>query len=234
MNRSFQELAACIDHTLLAPGILITDLRRHCREAVKNRFHAVCLLPAALPEARKLLRGSEVRLCSVVAFPHGGSTPRGKVFEALECREMGAVELDIVADLSAIRNGDYRRFSREIRMILEKTPECLHKIILEVGLLTDTEVERAIRELNDLGPAFLKTSTGTLGRPVTPVRVERIRSLLREDIGLKAAGGIRTLQQVIDFLAAGANRIGTSAGMAIFAELQAREKTAEGPSHRVI
>lgn len=217
------DLATILDHTLLGPGLTRKEIKRHCREAVQNRFKTVCLLPAALPLAAGFVRGTGVGLCSVVAFPHGGSTTLGKVFEALECWKKGAEELDIVADLSALRDGDWKKFAREIREILDKTPECRHKIILEVGLLSDRELYRAIQSLNELRPAFLKTSTGTVGPPITPEQVAAIRGLLNDDIGIKAAGGIRTLAQVEALVEAGATRIGTSAAVRIVQEFRARE-----------
>jgi deoxyribose-phosphate aldolase len=219
---TLQELVTAIDHTLLAPGLNRKEIKQHCREAVRNRFQTVCLLPSALAAATGILRGTGVGLCSVVAFPHGGSTMLGKVFEALECWKQGAAELDIVADLSALRDGDWKKFSGEIREILDKTPECRHKIIVEVGLLTDKELYRAIQVLNELKPAFLKTSTGTLGPEITPAQVEAIRGLLSGDIGIKAAGGVRTLGQVEDLLEAGASRIGTSTAIPILREFHQR------------
>lgn len=222
MLASETDLAARIDHTLLAPGVTRRELNRHCREAAAHRFHAVCVLPAYLQESARCLRGSAVKLCAAVSFPHGAATPLGKVFEALECWKLGAEELDLVADLAALRDGDGRRFANELREVMAKTPECRHKVIVEVGLLTDRELYRAIQACNELRPAFLKTSTGTVGPPVTAAQIEAIRRQLHDAVEIKAAGGIRTLAQVEDLLAAGATRIGTRAAVAIVEEFRAR------------
>jgi deoxyribose-phosphate aldolase len=159
-----------------------------------------------------VLGGSDVLLCAAVAFPHGATTLLGKTFEALEAWKLGAVELDIVLNLSAIASGDRRSIEEEVRTLMDRTRECRHKFIVETGLFTPEQLRPVLRVMNQRRPAFVKTSTGVNARGATPEDVARLRSRLHASIGIKAAGGVRTLDQVRALVEAGASRIGTSAG----------------------
>lgn len=206
------ELAARIDHTLLRPGATDEDLERHCREAIDLGFRSVCVHPARLARAGAILAGSGVRLCGVVAFPHGGATLLSKVFEALECWKAGATEVDVVLDLSAIASGDRGRIDLEVRTIMDKTSECAHKFIVETGLFTERQLEPVLGVMNQRRPAFVKSSTGVNGPGASVEAVAFLRSRLHRSIQVKAAGGIRTLEQAAALLDAGASCLGTSAG----------------------
>jgi deoxyribose-phosphate aldolase len=216
------DLAAKIDHTLLKPAASAVEIERHCREAIEHGFRGVVLHPAHLRRAAEVLEGSGVVLSSVIAFPHGATTLLGKIFEALEAWKLGAVELDIVLSLSAIAAGDSDALDEEIRTLMEKTSECRQKFILETGLFDDRALRRVLRLLDRRGPAFVKTSTGAGPPGATPEVVRLLRASLRRSIGVKASGGIRTLEQAEALLAAGADLIGTSAGLSILAEAARR------------
>ncbi len=222
MKLDRRELAALIDHTLLKPGVPRGAVERHCREALEHGFRAVCLYPAALKSASEVLGGGPVLLSGVIAFPHGGATPLGKTFEALEAWKLGAVELDVVLNLSAIASGERGLIEEEVRTLMDRTRECRHKFIVETGLFTQDQLRPVLRVMNQRRPAFVKTSTGVNARGATPEDVTFLRSKLHRSIGIKAAGGIRTLDQVAALLEAGATRIGTSAGVELMRQLDAR------------
>jgi deoxyribose-phosphate aldolase len=188
-------------------------VERHCAEAVEHGFRAVCLYPAHLAAAARALEGSRVLIAGVVAFPHGASTLLGKVFEGLEAYKHGAAELDIVLDLGAIASGDRDRIEEEVRTLMARVPECRHKLIVETGMFTHDQLAPVLKILNQRRPAYVKTSTGVNARGATPEDVAFLRKALHRSIGIKAAGGIRTVAQVEALVAAGATCIGTSAGV---------------------
>lgn len=208
-----EDLARLIDHALLKPGATGEETRRHCREALELGFRGVCLHPAQLKPAAEILAGSRLILSCAVSFPHGASTLLSKVFEALEAWKLGAAELDIVLNLSAIAGGLRDAVEEEVRTIMEKTPECRHKFIVETGLFTEAQLRPVLGVMNQRRPAFVKTSTGVNARGATPEDVSRLRSALHPAIGVKASGGIRRLSQVEALVASGATCIGTSAGV---------------------
>jgi len=211
MNR--EELARLIDHTLLKPGARREEVERHCREALEFGFRAVCLYPVHLAIASEILNDSRVILGSVVSFPHGGATLFGKIFEALEAWKRGAAELDVVLNLSAIAEGNRDLIEEEVRQIMDRTPECRHKFIVEAGMFTKDQLKPVLKVMNQRRPAFVKTSTGVNTRGANVEDVAHLRSALHESIGVKASGGIRAIDQVAALVAAGATCIGTSAGV---------------------
>jgi deoxyribose-phosphate aldolase len=213
-----EEIAAKIDHTLLRPAATRDDVEKHCREAVEHGFRAVCLLPIHLRQASEILSGTEVIISGVVSFPLGGATLLGKVFEGLEAERLGASELDIVLNLSAIASGSRATIEEEVRTLMARVPECRHKMIVETGLFDRATLEPVLRIMNQRRPAFVKTSTGVNAPGATPEAVSQLRSILHRSIGIKAAGGVRTLAQAEALLAAGADLIGTSAGCGILDE----------------
>ncbi len=212
------QLAPLIDHTLLRRAVTRSDVERHCREALEHGFRGVCLYPGHLEAASRILAGSRVILSAVVSFPHGASTLLGKVFEALEAWKRGAADLDIVLCLSAIASGDRAAVEEEVRTLMARTPECRHKFIVETGLCSEDQLRPVLKVMNQRRPAFVKTSTGVLSPGATPEAVARLRALLDPPIGIKASGGIRTLDQVAALVAAGASCIGTSAGVDLIAQ----------------
>ncbi len=213
-----EEIAGRIDHTLLRAGASREEVERHCREAVDLGFRAVCVLPVHLRAAAAVLEGTRVILAGVVAFPHGGSTLLGKVFEALEAVKHGAAEVDVVLNLSAIASGDRAAVEEEVRTIMTRVPDCRHKFIVETGMFDRGQLDPVLKIMNQRRPAFVKTSTGVGAPGATVEAVARLRRSLHKAVAVKASGGIRTREQAVELLHAGAACIGTSSGVAIVRE----------------
>lgn len=204
------DIAPYIDHALLNPTATPENIQLCCEQAEKFKFAAVCLFPTAIKQARELLRGRNVKLCSVVGFPSGASTSAVKLYEAEEAVENGATELDVVINLGWLKSGKSELIHQEIAQICSETGQTI-KAILETNLLNDKEKKLAAEICMDAGVAFLKTSTGWFGgASVEDVRL--LRKITRGQVGIKASGGIRTLEQAIELIQAGATRLGTSRG----------------------
>ncbi|MCD6451349.1 MAG: deoxyribose-phosphate aldolase [Acidobacteria bacterium] len=218
MVETVDELAKAIDYTLLKPQAERKVVLDFLEKAKKYRFYSVCILPYLLPLAAKKLAKSEMRLSTVVAFPFGGTTKEAKIAEAVECAKIGATELDIVINLPAVKMGDYSYVKEELRLIMEKTPEVVHKMIIEISLLSPEELDKVIGIMNELSPAFVKTGTGFTARGVSVSDVLLLRKRLDPRIKIKAAGGIRDLEAALALIDAGAKRLGTSAGVEILKE----------------
>jgi deoxyribose-phosphate aldolase len=215
---SHRDLAAILDSTLLRPDADdgdVADLARHARDA---GCAAVCVLPSRLSAVSPLLDGSATAVAAAVAFPLGASTVAAKSFEALEAVRLGAGELDVVCDLSAVRRGDVKALEREMGEIMARTPEAAHKFILEVEWLPRGAWGRLGRAVRRLQPAFVKTGTGFNAGPVSVEQVARLREAVGPDVAIKAAGGIRSLEAAERLVAAGAGRLGTSAAAGLLAE----------------
>lgn len=212
-----EELAALIDHTLLRPEATPNDIRRLCREALEWRFHAVCINPRFVPLAATELAGSRVSVCAVVGFPLGATTTAVKAFEAGQAVAAGAAELDVVLPVGLLKAGDDREVVRDVAAVVEAAGPALVKAIIEAPLLTEEEIARACRLAREAGAGFVKTGTGFFGR-AEPGHVRRMKEAVGPGVGVKAAGGIRTLADALAMLAAGADRLGTSAGVEIMRE----------------
>lgn len=223
MFDSPQDLAARIDLAFLRPEATPAEVKDLCLRAREAGFAAVVLLPCHLQAAAGVLDGSPVALCAAVAFPLGAATLPVKMFEALQCELLGARELDIVLDHSAVRARDRRALRKEIASITSKTPDLLHKFILEMGTLEEAELRPALKAIGRAGPDYIKTGTGTRG-PVTPEQVRRLRKDLDRRIRIKAAGGVRTLEELEALVEAGADRVGTSAGFEILEAWEASRR----------
>jgi len=214
--------AEIIDFTLLRPDATLGEIKRFLADAKTYKFHTVCLHPWFVPEAvRTLKHASRIKICTVVGFPMGGNTRHTKVFEALEGMRLEVDELDMVMNIGAFKSGEVRYVREELEEIMKNTPQCVHKIILEIGFLSAGEVRTAIDMLNRIKPDFAKTSTGINTRGVTVEDVQILKERLDPEIRIKAAGGIRDYVGLKDLVAAGASRIGTSAGIKI---MEAYEK----------
>lgn len=202
------DIAPFIDHTLLIPTASAEQVEKWCEEADRFRFAAVCVYPAYVKQAAELLQGRKPKVCTVIGFPTGATTSATKLYEAQEAVENGATELDVVMNLGWLKAGKTEEVYREIAEICEETGQTV-KVILETNLLTDAEKRQAVEIFMDAGVAFLKTSTGwNGGATVDDVRL--LKEIARERIGIKASGGIRTFQQALDLIQAGATRLGTS------------------------
>lgn len=215
MNPTPEQLARCIDHTLLRPDAGETDIARLCEEAAANAFWSVCILPARLPLARKLLAGTGVKLCTVIGFPLGGNASAVKAFEAEQAVEAGAHELDMVIDIAALKDDDLPRLRRDIAAVVAAADRRSVKVIIETCLLDETQKRVACTAAIEAGADFVKTSTGFAGGGATVADVALMREVVGPEPGVKASGGIRSREDAIAMLEAGATRLGTSAGLAI-------------------
>jgi deoxyribose-phosphate aldolase len=212
--RSPRDLAPFLDHTLLAPAATRDDLARVCAEAREHAMAAVCVRLAFVAEARRLLEGSAVRVAAVVDFPAGAGTPAERVREAVEAARAGADELDVVAPLPALLAGRFEAVLDDLRAVVRATPAAV-KVILETSRLDRDAKVAAAAIARCAGAAFVKTSTGFGGGGATVEDVALLRAVVGEDAGVKASGGVRTAADALAMIRAGADRIGSSACLAI-------------------
>lgn len=212
-------LAACIDHTLLKPDATPADIERLCAQAVRFGFKAVCVNPWHLPLAVRCLRNSAPAAITVTGFPLGASQTLVKAREAGLAVEQGAAEVDMVLNIGALKAGEMALVRQDIFEVVQACGPAPVKVILETCLLTDAEKELACRLAVDAGAAFVKTSTGFASGGATEADVRLLRSIVGPQIGVKASGGIRTLDDALRMLAAGADRLGASASVRMITEL---------------
>lgn len=214
-----KQVCAAIDHTLLRADSKPREIARLCEEANRYGFHAVCVHPVHIAEARRRLAGSGVRVASVVDFPFGSSTSRSRVYQAMDAAMEGADELDIVMPISQALAGAWNKVEDDLAALIMAAPGCLHKIILETGYLDDSSIKRAAIAAVNAGAAFVKTSTG-LGPSGARVKdVKLLHRVLKGRASIKASGGIRSASQCLGLLRAGAGRIGTSSAVRIIKDL---------------
>jgi deoxyribose-phosphate aldolase len=213
-------VAAMIDHTLLRPDATRQDIETLCREAAEHRFATVCVNPTWVALAAARLRGHQVGVCSVVGFPLGATTPDTKHYETRRVIFDGATEVDMVVNVGALKSGDLRLVERDIEAVAQPCREAgvLSKVIIEAALLTDEEKITACTLAKAAGADFVKTSTGFAKSGATVADVALMRRVVGEDMGVKAAGGVRDYESVKALVAAGASRVGASAGVRIVRE----------------
>ncbi|HBR10460.1 TPA: deoxyribose-phosphate aldolase [Candidatus Acetothermia bacterium] len=213
------ELAKLIDHTALGPTATAADIKQICTEARRDGFAAVCVSPYHVPLAGQLLAESEVKVCTVIGFPHGCNVGPVKAMETKQAIDDGADELDMVINIAALKQGDYHIVLDEIQLVsraIEKCPRpLLLKIILETTLLTTEEKIAGAILAKAAGADFVKTSTGFAQGGATVEDVSLLRRTVGKMIGVKASGGIRDYHTAIAMIEAGATRIGTSSGPVI-------------------
>jgi len=208
-------IARHIDHTLLKPDATRSDIEKLCHEAQKHGFYAVCIQPFWIATAKELLSNSDVKVCTVIGFPLGGATTKVKIHEAVDALALGADELDVVMNIGTALDHNWEYVDHEIRKIIEVAKGKCIKIIVETGLLSDVELRVACEVIENAGAQFIKTSTGFSKEGATIKAVKAIRSVVAQETGIKAAGGIRTLHDALEMIKAGATRIGTSSGIDI-------------------
>jgi deoxyribose-phosphate aldolase len=216
MNRN--ELAALIDHSALRPDTTDSDIRRLCEEARQHGFCTVCINPRFVPLAVDALRGSPVKVCTVVGFPLGATTTRSKCEETAEAVGAGAREIDMVLAIGALKAGQAAPVREEIAAVKAACKGALLKVIIEACLLTDDEKVLACRLAAEAGADFVKTSTGFSKSGATVADVALMRRTVGSAMGVKAAGGISTRAAALALVAAGATRIGASASVRLVAE----------------
>lgn len=209
-----EDLLRAIEHTLLRPEAGPGAVRRLCAEAREFRLGAVCVHPCYVALARDALAGSDVRVVTVAGFPLGANATDVKAYEAARAVRDGAAEVDMVLNVGLLKEGDLGAVAADVAGVVAAAAVPV-KVILETALLTEAEIVAACRAAESAGARFVKTSTGFGPGGATLEAVRLMRASVGPGVGVKAAGGIRTLEQVRDFLAAGADRIGTSNGAAI-------------------
>ena len=209
------DLAGLIDHTLLKADATADDIKKLCEEARKYRFASVCVNSTHAARAKSLLAGSGVMVCAVVGFPLGAMVTGAKAFEAREAVRAGAEEIDMVINVGALKSRDYACVEHDIRKVVEASRPARVKVILETGLLSPEEKVIAIALCKTAGAHFVKTSTGFGPGGATAEDIAMMRRLVGDELGVKASGGVRTRDDALKMVGAGANRIGASASVAI-------------------
>lgn len=207
-----------IDHTLLAPTATEEQIAMLCQEALRYRFHCVCVNGCYTKMAREYLLHSDVKVCTVIGFPLGQMATKAKAMEAALAVDDGAEEIDMVLNIGWFRDGKDREVIADIRAVKDAIgPGIVLKVILETGLLTQEEIERACHLAVEGGADFVKTSTGFLGSGATVAAVETMKKTVQGRAKVKASGGIRDYSTAKSMVEAGADRLGTSASVHIVA-----------------
>ena len=217
-----QSVAGLIDHTLLRPEVPLLEIIAHCEEAVRYGFKTVCVHPCWTALAISIVRGTPTKVDVPIGFPQGAALTSVKRFEAAEAVKLGASELDMVINLGALKSGNRIFVENDIRAVAEvaHAAGAILKVILETPLLTRPEKIIGCEVSLSAGAEFVKTATGLVGG-ATVDDVSLMRSVVGDKAGVKASGGIRTASQLQALITAGANRIGTSAGVNILRECDA-------------
>lgn len=210
-----KEIVKYIDHTLLKPDATIFDIKKLCDEAIKYNFFAVCIAPSFINLAREFINGYDIKIATVVGFPLGNTSTKTKIFEAKEAVKNGAHEIDMVINIGFLKSKNYKYVFDEISAVKNEIGDRILKVIIETSLLSLDEKIIASTIVKSAGADFVKTSTGFSQGGATKEDVELIRRVVGENFGIKASGGIRTFEQAVDLIKAGANRIGTSSSVKI-------------------
>ncbi len=210
-------IASYIDHTLLKPSILTREVEQLCREAYEYGFAAVCVPPPFVKRSKTILSPTPVKVATVIGFPFGYSIIEAKLAEIVMSIVDGADELDMVINLTALKNADYEYLEREVKLAMEivRNNSKVLKVIIESGILTQEEIIACCRLYSKAGVHFVKTSTGYAEKGASVEDVQLMRAHLPSNIHVKASGGIRTYEFASQLIKAGADRLGCSAGVAI-------------------
>lgn len=215
-------IAQYIDHTLLKPTATLSEIEQLCKEAIEYGFAAVCVPPLYVKKTREFLSGTDIKLATVIGFPFGYSAIEAKVAEIILAIVDGADELDMVVNISAIKNGDWEFIANEINTIMPivSNKEKELKVIIESGVLTDDEIIKCCDIYGAAGVDYVKTSTGYAERGASIHAVQLIRTHLADTIKIKASGGIKSFSFAKELINAGANRLGCSSSIKIVEESQ--------------
>ncbi|CAM4269833.1 DeoC [Paenibacillus sp. FSL R5-192] len=210
------QLAKMIDHTLLRADATQSEMAKLTEEAKQYQFASVCVNPGWVAYAAEQLQGTGVDICTVIGFPLGASTSETKAFETKDAIAKGATEVDTVINISALKDGKDDYVEQDIRVVVEAAAgKALVKVIIEACLLTDEEKVRACQAAVRAGADFVKTSTGFSTGGATPEDIALMRRTVGPDVGVKASGGVRSLEDMQKMIEAGATRIGASSGVKI-------------------
>ncbi len=209
-------IAKYIDHTLLKPEATKEQIEKLCQEAKEYEFASVCVNPTWVSYAAELLKGSSVKVCTVIGFPLGATSTETKAFETKQAIEDGATEIDMVINIGRLKSGEDEFVKRDIEAVVNAAKgKALVKVIIETSLLTNDEKERACRLSVEAGADFVKTSTGFSTGGATVEDVKLMREVVGPNVGVKASGGVRSAEDAKQMIDAGATRIGASSGVAI-------------------
>jgi deoxyribose-phosphate aldolase len=213
-------IAPYIDHTILKQTTTLSDVEKLCNEAIEYTFAAVCVPPLYVKKAKEILGNTEIKVATVIGFPFGYCAIEAKVAEIVLAIVDGADELDMVANISAIKNGDWTFIANEINtvMAIVKNKSKVIKVIIESGVLTDDEIIKCCDIYGVAGVDYVKTSTGFAQKGASIHHVQLIRAHLADSIKIKASGGIRSYSFAKELINAGANRIGSSSSVQIVQE----------------
>lgn len=209
-----QELAQYIDHTMLNSNATESDIKKLCNEAKEYGFYSVCVNPRYVKLAKKYLKNTPIKVVSVIGYPLGETLPEVKQVEAMLAKNDGADELDVVASVSSIVMGDYEYLYNEIMQIVDDTKLPI-KVILETGMLNNEQISEASRVLKKAGASFVETSTEYHSVGATMEAIRTIIDSVGDDFGVKASGGIKDVDSVLNMISCGADRIGTSSAVEI-------------------
>nr|WP_282580083.1 deoxyribose-phosphate aldolase [Natroniella sulfidigena] len=214
-------MAKMIDHTILEPIATVYDVKEKCDEAKEYEFTSVCVNPCFVPLATQLLKETSVKVCTVIGFPLGASTPETKAYETKNAVNNGAQEIDLALNVGPIRSHNWEFVKREVKAVVDATKiagvtkDIITKVIIEPAYLNEDEIKKVSEIAKKNGADFIKVSTGFASRGATMEDVSLIRKTVGRSIGVKAVGEIKNFDDALDMLDAGANRIGTSHGIAI-------------------
>lgn len=214
MNK--KDLARMIDHTILKAEATEVEVEKLCTEALEYNFASVCVNPSMVEKAAKILKGSEVKVCTVIGFPLGATTTEVKAFETEDTIKKGATEVDMVINVGKLKEGNLEYVKKDIEAVVNAAKgKALTKVIIETCLLTDEEKVTACKLSKEAGADFVKTSTGFSTGGATASDIKLMRKTVGPDLGVKASGGVRTNADALAMIENGATRIGASASIAI-------------------
>eukprot|EP00123_Amoebidium_parasiticum_P015309 comp22890_c0_seq1/m.36179 comp22890_c0_seq1/g.36179 ORF comp22890_c0_seq1/g.36179 comp22890_c0_seq1/m.36179 type:complete len:231 (-) comp22890_c0_seq1:480-1172(-) len=214
-----KELAGMIDHTVLKADAVAEAVDQVCAEAAEHHFCSVCVNPCWVSFCAERLRGTDVKVCTVIGFPLGATSTASKAFEAAQAVNDGADEVDMVINIGWVKDGQWDKVKADVAEVVKAAKEAdsntIVKVILETCLLTDEQVHKSCLVCKEAGADFVKTSTGFSTGGATPHHVSIMRAAVGPDVGVKASGGIRDHASAVAMVQAGANRLGCSSGLAI-------------------
>ena len=221
MEYTKKNVAGMIDHTLLKADATEAQIAKLCQEAKEHGFASVCVNPGYVPEAAEALKGTDVRVCTVIGFPLGATSSEAKAAETADAIAKGAAEVDMVVNVGRIKSGNWDYVRSDIAAVVNAARgRALTKVIIETCLLTDDEKIRVCEIAKEAGADFVKTSTGFSTGGATAADIALMRKTVGPDMGVKASGGIHSTEEAIALIEAGASRIGASAGIAIISGLE--------------
>lgn len=221
-----------IDHTLLKQNATEEQIEELCADARKFDFMSVCINPTWVKKAAESLVGTDVKVCTVIGFPLGANTTNTKIFEAKEAVENGATEVDMVINVGALKDKNYDLIAKDIDGVYQAVKgKALLKVIIETCLLSDEEKIKVCEIAKEIGVGFVKTSTGFSTGGANVEDVALMRKIVGSEVGVKASGGVRSLQDALDMIEAGATRLGSSSGVVIMKELEEKSNVEPQPVH---